>query len=60
MKSILVAAFAGLASAAPSSLAPRGTFCGQWDSEVSGPYTIYVKHRMLLSSLSVVLLVADH
>ena len=41
MKSFAVAAgLAGLASSAPS-LVPRGEFCGQWDSEVSGPYTIY-------------------
>lgn len=43
MKTFAVAAaLTGLASAAPSSrLVPRDTFCGQWDSEVAGPYTVY-------------------
>lgn len=34
----------GAASASPlsrSTLRPRGTFCGQWDYEVEGPYTVY-------------------
>jgi xyloglucan-specific endo-beta-1,4-glucanase len=43
MKSILAAAgLAGLTTAAPSaSLHARDTFCGQWDLEVAGPYTVY-------------------
>lgn len=41
MKSIILgAALGGIASAAPQ-LAPRGTFCGQWDYEVAGDYTVY-------------------
>lgn len=42
MKSILVAAaLTTVASASPASLRPRDTFCGQWDLEVAGPYTVY-------------------
>lgn len=42
MKSILVATtLTSLASAGPSSLHARDTFCGQWDLEVAGPYTVY-------------------
>ncbi|KAM5343100.1 hypothetical protein ACJ41O_014066 [Fusarium nematophilum] len=39
MKSALVAALAGLAAASP--LLKRGTYCGQWDLETAGAYTIY-------------------
>ncbi|KPM45595.1 hypothetical protein AK830_g867 [Neonectria ditissima] len=43
MKSAIVAALAGLAAATPITkmLAERASFCGQWDSEVAGDYTIY-------------------
>ncbi|KAM6530719.1 hypothetical protein FSOLCH5_000218 [Fusarium solani] len=41
MKSAIVAALAGLAAASPTRLIPRGQFCGQWDSETAGAYTIY-------------------
>lgn len=41
MKTLAVTAgLLGVASAAPSLVA-RGTFCGDWDYEVSGPYTVY-------------------
>lgn len=40
MKSIAITGLSGLASATPILVA-RDTFCGQWDSEVSGPYTIF-------------------
>lgn len=46
MKSLIVAvSVLGLATASPvssdSDLVSRGSFCGQWDSEHSGTYTIY-------------------
>lgn len=43
MKSFAVAALlSGLAAASPASqLVPRGEFCGQWDSETAGDYTVY-------------------
>lgn len=42
MKSAIVAALAGLAAASPTRLlTPRGQFCGDWDSEKVGAYTIY-------------------
>ncbi|KAF4458511.1 glycosyl hydrolase family 12 [Fusarium albosuccineum] len=41
MKSAIVAALAGLAAASPTGLFTRGQFCGQWDSETAGAYTIY-------------------
>lgn len=40
MKSVLLTTtLASLTAATP--LLRRDTFCGQWDSEVSGPYTVY-------------------
>ena len=40
MKSVLAAtALASLAAASP--VTKRGTFCGQWDLETVGPYTVY-------------------
>lgn len=40
MKSVLAAtALASLAAASPVS--KRGTYCGQWDLETAGPYTVY-------------------
>ena len=43
MKSSVAASalFAGVVSSKPVTLQPRGTFCGQWDYEVEGPYTVY-------------------
>lgn len=43
MKFILITALAGLAAASPSNRAlfPRGSYCGQWDLETAGAYTIY-------------------
>lgn len=40
MKSIAVASLVSLAAASPA-LVPRTTYCGQWDLEVAGDYTVY-------------------
>lgn len=39
MKSFALASLAGLAAASP--LVQRSTYCGQWDLEVAGDYTVY-------------------
>ena len=40
MKSTVLPLLASLAAASPA-LNARGTFCDQWGSERSGPYTVY-------------------
>lgn len=37
---LAVTALCGVVSAAPGHVR-RDTFCGQWDYEVAGPYTVY-------------------
>lgn len=44
MKSLLLISLglAGIASATPTkSIEKRASFCGQWDSQVTGSYTVY-------------------
>jgi hypothetical protein len=50
-----IASTAALALAAPttpaSALSKRADYCGQWDNQISGPYTIYNVRNSIKESL---------
>jgi xyloglucan-specific endo-beta-1,4-glucanase len=48
---LTLASTAALALAAPSATVQKRTdYCGQWDNQVSGPYTIYNVREISMKS----------